>query len=259
MAQPPYHPVDERATRPRAWQPIAMFLTLCIGQCAIAAIALFVSHTVPGAWKPRSTWPWAGAAVLNNILLLSIVAWMGSRFNRVSIVHLLGKRVTSCQIVLAILMALSVMPISLIISGARPILGPIPVPLALMAVNAITLTPVAEELFFRGYILGVYGRVSRQRAIGVSVVLFCLYHFDGTVISLVSSCPFAIVTCYIWLKTHSVYPAVLGHAVYNATVTATQSALTASDDLACIAMLCLVACPLFGLWLRAGSRPDPKS
>ncbi|HEV7665346.1 MAG TPA: CPBP family intramembrane glutamic endopeptidase [Chloroflexota bacterium] len=96
---------------------------------------------------------------------------------------------------------------------------------ALLLVAAGIIAPVVEELFFRGFLFGMYRR--RQpvwMAYGVSSVLFTLLHLEpgrmnaaqmaglGVGIMLL-----ALLLAWLYQRTGSLYPGILAHAVNNAT------------------------------------------
>ena len=87
--------------------------------------------------------------------------------------------------------------------------------LALLLCRPVLLTPVAEELFFRGFTLTVLGR--RSIVIGVigSCALFGLYHFNGSLGSIINPLPFGLATAFSVIATRSVYPAIVAHMLWN--------------------------------------------
>ena len=78
------------------------------------------------------------------------------------------------------------------------------------------IAPVCEELFFRGYLLGVWSRGGALRAALAVSLLFALAHgFGGaTLVYLPLGLLFALLT----LRADSVLAAMLAHACYNATL-----------------------------------------
>jgi membrane protease YdiL (CAAX protease family) len=100
-----------------------------------------------------------------------------------------------------------------------------PFAFALLLFAAGVLAPVVEELFFRGFLFGLY----RQRqplwvAYIVSSVLFTLLHLEPTRMNLpqmagLSVGIFLLAMLLAWLYQHtgSLYPGILAHAVNNAT------------------------------------------
>jgi len=100
-----------------------------------------------------------------------------------------------------------------------------PFAFALLLFAAGVLAPFVEELFFRGFLFGVYRR--RQPlwvAYFVSSVLFTLLHLEPTRMNVpqmagLSVGIFLLAMLLAWLYQHtgSLYPGILAHAVNNAT------------------------------------------
>jgi membrane protease YdiL (CAAX protease family) len=95
----------------------------------------------------------------------------------------------------------------------------------LLLISAGVLAPIVEELFFRGFLFGLYRR--RQRlwvAYAVPSVLFTLLHNDPTHMTVpqmaglsVGILLLAIMLTWLYQHTGSLYPGMLAHAVNNAT------------------------------------------
>ena len=80
---------------------------------------------------------------------------------------------------------------------------------------------VCEELFFRGYLLGaLVARMSRARAVAASGVVFGLFHMLVTdalaVERLLPSTLLGMVLAWVCLKSGSIVPGMLLHAMHNA-------------------------------------------
>jgi len=100
-----------------------------------------------------------------------------------------------------------------------------PVAFALLLVTAGLVAPFVEELFFRGFLFGLYRR--RQPvwlAYLVSSVVFTLLHLQPNRMNVQQMAGLAIgifllATLLAWLYQHtgSLYPGILAHAVNNAT------------------------------------------
>lgn len=78
----------------------------------------------------------------------------------------------------------------------------------------VILAPLAEELFFRGQVLrGYLGRYSVTKSVWMSAVLFGLFHLNpwqGVV-----AVPLGAAYAWLVLRTGSVLPGMLSHAVVN--------------------------------------------
>ena len=90
-----------------------------------------------------------------------------------------------------------------------------------LLLQSALLAPVCEELFFRGYLLGVFGRGGRGRASAAALataILFALAHgFDLTLpVYALLGALFALLT----LRADSVLAAMLAHGCYNAALLA---------------------------------------
>ena len=95
----------------------------------------------------------------------------------------------------------------------------------LLLISAGVLAPFVEELFFRGFLFGLYRR--RQPmwvAYGVPSLLFTLLHNDPTHMTVpqmaglsVGIFILAIMLTWLYQHTGSLYPGMLAHAVNNAT------------------------------------------
>ncbi len=100
-----------------------------------------------------------------------------------------------------------------------------PIAFTLLLIAAGIIAPCVEELFFRGFLFGLYRR--RQPvwvAYVVSSVLFTLLHLEPTRMNVpqmagLSVGIFLLATVLAWLYQHtgSLYPGMLAHAINNAT------------------------------------------
>lgn len=90
----------------------------------------------------------------------------------------------------------------------------------LPAVAAIVLAPFAEEVLYRGALLGTLARTApHSTALTLQALIFGLAHVIGHPPSLPLAIPLAVVgwICgWIALRTRSLLPAVLAHATFNA-------------------------------------------
>jgi uncharacterized protein len=100
-----------------------------------------------------------------------------------------------------------------------------PLAFALLLVLAGIFAPCVEELFFRGFVFGLYRR--RQpvwAAYLVSSVLFTLLHLEPTRMNVPQMAGLsagilllALMLTWLYQRTGSLYPGILAHAVNNAT------------------------------------------
>ncbi|HVR73523.1 MAG TPA: CPBP family glutamic-type intramembrane protease [Planctomycetota bacterium] len=86
---------------------------------------------------------------------------------------------------------------------------------AILLVGGVIIAPVGEEIFFRGFIFGCFReRLGPLLGAVLSSFFFALLH-----LSLVAFAPLFLIgciLCYILHRTESIYPAMLFHAIFNA-------------------------------------------
>jgi hypothetical protein len=85
-------------------------------------------------------------------------------------------------------------------------------------IGAVVVAPVTEEMFFRGLVLrGLLSRYRVRTAMIVSAVLFAVPHLDLRALPVI----FAIGLLFAWcvVRTGSLFPGLVGHAVHNLVVT----------------------------------------
>ena len=87
----------------------------------------------------------------------------------------------------------------------------------LVLVAAVVLAPVIEELFFRGYILTAFLERTNSTLLAVclSSLVFMSIHAligPGTMIYIFL---WSLIPSYLYLRTGSLYPAILMHALNN--------------------------------------------
>ena len=100
-----------------------------------------------------------------------------------------------------------------------------PLAFALLLIAAAVVAPFVEELFFRGFLFGLYRqRQPRWLAYLVSSVLFTVLHLEPNRMNLTQMAGlsvgiFLLALLLAWLYEHtgSLYPGILAHAVNNAT------------------------------------------
>ena len=87
----------------------------------------------------------------------------------------------------------------------------------------ILLSPIVEELLFRGIILNGLLNSSKNRIVSVifTSILFSLIHIKGfgfcNVLNIVDTFIFSIIVSCFYVKTKNVYYAIIFHMVYNLT------------------------------------------
>ena len=78
------------------------------------------------------------------------------------------------------------------------------------------LAPIAEELYFRGFVFGSYRRTrSPLVAYGVTSLLFATLHLNLP--ALLPILALSLIFCYAYQRTGSIIPSMVAHAVNNST------------------------------------------
>jgi len=96
----------------------------------------------------------------------------------------------------------------------------ISVPFWMIFVSSALVPAVAEEFFFRGYVLSALrSRLEPVRAVGYSALIFGLFHvINGSVLSLERFFPTTILGLalgFVAIRTRSLWPGVLLHTIHN--------------------------------------------
>ncbi len=131
-------------------------------------------------------------------------------------------------------------------------------------VLAVTVAaPLSEELLFRGYLWRLVERASgsREAALGLSTVLFALYHVDP--VHVVALLPTAAFLGWLRYASRSLWPAILAHFVNNAAAVVVVQVLPGDVDEPGLALLggaAFLAVVGVGAWLsRERSSGGPAS
>jgi ABC-2 type transport system permease protein/sodium transport system permease protein len=94
------------------------------------------------------------------------------------------------------------------------------IPFWMIFVTSALVPALAEEFFFRGYVLSAFrNRISPLRAVLYSALIFGLFHvINGSVLSLERFFPTTLLGLalgFVAIRTHSLWPGVLLHAIHN--------------------------------------------
>ncbi len=74
---------------------------------------------------------------------------------------------------------------------------------------AVLFAPFAEEVFFRGFLYKKFG-------VWVSALIFALLHFAyGSIVEITVAFVIAIFLTYLFIKTKSLWPAIIAHSLFN--------------------------------------------
>lgn len=99
-------------------------------------------------------------------------------------------------------------------------------PWYLLVASGVIVAPVCEEAFHRGWLLaGLRMRYSTRKAIIVSSIAFALFHLNPW--QAVIAFPTGVLFAWLVVRTGSLWPSILGHAVTNATATVVNEVLQA--------------------------------
>ena len=96
--------------------------------------------------------------------------------------------------------------------------------LLLLILSSAIIPPIAEELFFRGFVLKRLIPLGSSKAIIISAVIFSLFH--GNLGQLIYTLAAGVVFGYIYLLTGRILPVILLHALnngYSVAITAINS------------------------------------
>jgi len=94
------------------------------------------------------------------------------------------------------------------------------IPFWMILVTSALAPALAEEFFFRGYVLSAFrNRIAPLRAVLYSALIFGLFHvINGSVLSLERFFPTTLLGLalgFVAIRTHSLWPGVLLHAIHN--------------------------------------------
>ena len=94
------------------------------------------------------------------------------------------------------------------------------IPFWMILVTSALVPALAEEFFFRGYVLSAFrNRIAPLRAVLYSALIFGLFHvINGSVLSLERFFPTTLLGLalgFVAIRTHSLWPGVLLHAIHN--------------------------------------------
>jgi membrane protease YdiL (CAAX protease family) len=214
--------VARKVTYPRLRQAIGLVLLL-LGAQVVVGLALGVAWAVLGL-RHR-----AGDPVeigLGNVVSFGIVlvwAWRRARQPDRDVFLLRGFR-----LILLVPLTVLVAGLGIIVSEMDNVFRFfVPVPGALVAyfheltmsgaASLVTLgvvAPITEELFFRGVILrGLLGQFRSGKAIVVAAAMFSVYHVVPY--QLLGAFAAGVVLGWVFVRTGSLWPCIIGHALYN--------------------------------------------
>jgi membrane protease YdiL (CAAX protease family) len=131
-----------------------------------------------------------------------------------------------------------------------------PLVIALYALSVVVIPPIVEEMMFRGMILQGLRRFGDGFAVVASAALFGLYH--GNLAQTVFAFLCGLVLGFVVIRTNSLLPSILIHAVNNASAVALQmveryrggDAAVAAGDKRAVVLLALGLLSFFYLLLK---------
>jgi CAAX protease family protein len=137
--------------------------------------------------------------------------------------------------------------------------------LIVAGVMVMVVAPVAEEIFFRGFVYGALRtKFSVLVAAGLDALLFGIIHFDfKSAHDLLIIPPLALlgfIFCLIYERTGSLFPTIALHSINNALAYAVQTDPDPGWRVSLVvAPLMLAACALAPRYIPAGPRPLPAT
>ena len=172
--------------------------------------------------------------MIEQVIAWSTALWAGLRWGKVSFREACPLTPFPIRCVPALLVATSGFTILLI---ALVVLIPMPESLSKLLseqfvrsskltrlVPALLFAPFAEELFFRGLVLrGFLGRYSISKAVWASAVFFGLFHLNPW--QAVIGAPLGLAFAWLFLRTGSLLPCMLSHAMANCSSTVVFQAI----------------------------------
>lgn len=207
------------------WTPCVLLVLTVVLQAILFVVIIEVGHGLhpEGVAEESQSGCLALYSVVKNAVVFLVLLVAVRRGGAGASLTLRLKRVSPRGMTVSCFMILSLVPWDMYLPGhpgpQRIIVGPdashLNAALVVSWMSSVFLTPVAEELFFRGFALSVFGKKSVVAGVLGSSVLFGVYHFSGSVGSLVIPLPFALATAYSVVVTGSVYPAIVAHALWN--------------------------------------------
>lgn len=83
-------------------------------------------------------------------------------------------------------------------------------------IHAVLVAPIAEEVFFRGFVLtGFLARYPVRKAVWASALLFAVSHMNPW--QFILALPLGLAFAWLVMRTGSLGPSIVGHAVVNLT------------------------------------------
>jgi membrane protease YdiL (CAAX protease family) len=197
---------------------IRQSLTLCVLYFVLYVVvtsALQFAHVSLGMFS---------SLLVVQVIGWPLILWMGLRWSRVSFREACPLTRFPVRIVPALLIV-SFGATILLLAGAALI----PMPEAMekeltqgitgssklsLFFSVVLAAPLGEELFFRGWVLrGYLGRYSASKAVWASAMLFALFHLNPW--QAVVALPLGLGFAWLFLRTGSLLPGILGHATVN--------------------------------------------
>jgi membrane protease YdiL (CAAX protease family) len=189
----------------------ALYFVLCV----VVTLAFQIAHVPLGMFS---------SLLVGQVLAWPLILWLGLRWSRVSFRQACPLTRFPLRIVPALLIA-SFGATILLLAGAALI----PMPEAMgkevaqgiagssklsFFFSVVLAAPLGEELFFRGWVLrGYLGRYSAGKAVWASAILFALFHLNPW--QAVVALPLGLAFAWLFLRTGSLLPGILGHATVN--------------------------------------------
>lgn len=175
---------------------------LLAAQAMFDGLLLFVALGVASDWKFR---PLAGALRL-----------LGLRPFRLSAIWILLGTLVAYYIAAGLFASLVLKPDQEDIGGELGVGNPSIVIAVAAVLMIVLLAPVAEELFFRGFVFaGLRTRWSLWPAAITSGLIFGLVHAPTGITTVVPLATLGIALCWLYNRTGSLWPCVIAHMINN--------------------------------------------
>ncbi|MBI4337821.1 MAG: CPBP family intramembrane metalloprotease [Chloroflexi bacterium] len=179
--------------------PLLLFPLIIAEELLILGLALYFGHA-----RSRAPWQALGFRPLRSSLhmVMTVMTPAASLLATGLYVLVIG------HLGLRSLLPPSVAPV---FRGLGPVLGP------LAASSAVLLAPLAEELFFRGFLLqGLLRPLGTWGAVGVSSLVFGISH--GALGMVIPAALAGMLLGALFLRTRSIWAPIGAHALQNAIV-----------------------------------------
>ena len=213
--------MTEAVSYPRLGQALVLALLIIVFQVTISVV---IGVVIP---RMGIAMPMAASVGIANVLSFGLVIWWAVFRTGLP----LGEALPFRAVPVAVYAPMMVMVVGLgIVSSEVDNLFRFVVPMPPMIadifrdigsagmislITLVVVAPVTEELLFRGTILrGFLGRYGARKAIILSALIFCFIHLNPY--QFFSAFVLGLALGWIFARTGSLWPCLVGHGLYNA-------------------------------------------